>query len=88
LVRQILGAVAQFEKAALVAKLAAARKRTGRMGGKKPLTLTRPDVAARAAALANNGIPLRTIAARLPDEGLTTPSGKPYGPSAIARMLR
>ena len=34
LIRQILGAVAQFEKAALVSRLAAARKRLGRPGGK------------------------------------------------------
>jgi hypothetical protein len=41
LVRQVLGAIAQFEKASSVAKLAAARKRKrereGRCEGRKPL---------------------------------------------------
>lgn len=45
LVRQVLGAIAQFEKASVVAKLAAARKRkrerVGRCEGRKPLSVTR-----------------------------------------------
>jgi len=44
LVRQVLGAIAQFEKASAVAKLAAARKRKrerdGRCEGRKPLSVT------------------------------------------------
>ena len=44
LVRQVLGAISQFEKASAVAKLAAARKRTrereGRCEGRKPLSET------------------------------------------------
>ena len=44
LVRQVLGAIAQFEKASAVAKLAAARKRKrereGRCEGRKPLSQT------------------------------------------------
>ena len=44
LVRQVLGAIAQFEKASSVAKLAAARKRKrereGRCEGRKPLSET------------------------------------------------
>ena len=50
LVRQVLGAIAQFEKASLVAKLKAARERkrkaTGRCEGNKPLSETRPEVVA------------------------------------------
>jgi DNA invertase Pin-like site-specific DNA recombinase len=40
LVRQVLGAISQFEKASAVAKLAAARKREqeGRCEGRKPLS--------------------------------------------------
>ena len=42
LVRQVMGAMAQFEKASSVAKLAAARKRKrepeGRCEGRKPLS--------------------------------------------------
>lgn len=48
LVRQVLGAIAQFEKASAVAKLAAARKRKrkreGRCEGRKPLSETRPQL--------------------------------------------
>jgi DNA invertase Pin-like site-specific DNA recombinase len=55
LVRQVLGAIAQFEKAALVAKLAAARKRkrvaNGKCEGRKSLSETRPEVVALAKAL-------------------------------------
>ena len=47
LVRQVLGAISQFEKASAVAKLAAARKRKrerdGRCEGRKPLSETKPS---------------------------------------------
>ena len=55
LVRQVLGAIAQFEKASSVAKLAAARKRKrereGQCEGRKPLSETRPEVVALARGL-------------------------------------
>ena len=55
LVRQVLGAIAQFEKAGLVAKLAAARKRkrvaNGKCEGRKSLTETNPEAMALAKAL-------------------------------------
>src|SRR4029078_10940658 len=55
LVRQVLGAIAQFEKASAVANLAAARKRkrdrVGRCEGRKPLSETRPEVVALARKL-------------------------------------
>ena len=55
LVRQVLGAIAQFERASAVAKLAAARKRKhereGRGEGRKPLRETRPVVVALARRL-------------------------------------
>src|SRR3954469_21256896 len=48
LVRQVLGAIAQFEKANLVAKLKAARDRkrlaTGKCGGRKSHAESRPEV--------------------------------------------
>jgi DNA invertase Pin-like site-specific DNA recombinase len=89
LIRQILGSVAQFEKAALVSRLSAARKRLGKPGGKTPLATTRPDVAERVTALrsAEPTITLRAISATLEAEGFVTPNGKAYGPSAIARLL-
>jgi DNA invertase Pin-like site-specific DNA recombinase len=56
LIRQTLGAVAQFEKAALVSRLAAARKRLGRPGGKTPLTKTRPELERRPIRLNRMGL--------------------------------
>src|SRR5215510_4272171 len=55
LVRQVLGAIAQFEKASSVAKLAAARKRKrereGRCEGRRSLSETRPELVALARKL-------------------------------------
>jgi DNA invertase Pin-like site-specific DNA recombinase len=89
LIRQILGAVAQFEKAALVSRLAAARKRLGKPGGKPSLTKTRPELASRVRQLRTNdpNLTLRALASCLAAEGYLTPNGKPYGPSGIARIL-
>ena len=56
LVRQVLGAVAQFEKATTVAKLAAARKRkrlaNGKCEGRKRLAEANPEAVALAKRLA------------------------------------
>ena len=88
MVRQILGAVAQFEKAALVAKLTAARRRTGRMGGQASLEKMRPDTVRRMRELRAEypTAGLRAIASWLETEGHVTPSGKPYNPAQIARI--
>jgi DNA invertase Pin-like site-specific DNA recombinase len=88
MVRQILGAVAQFEKAALVAKLKAARQRkkakTGKCSGRKGLGELRPEhVAAAQGAIGS----LRTISAALAGQGILASSGKPYAASAIKSML-
>ena len=59
LVRQVLGAIAQFDKASTVAKLAAARKRkreaTGKCEGRKSLGELHPDVVALARHLRRRG---------------------------------
>lgn len=92
LVRQVLGAIAQFEKASLVAKLRAARDRkrekTGKkVGGRKSYLEQRPEVVARAVAL--RALPsLRAISAAMADEGYLTPTGKAYGAMAVRSMLR
>ena len=56
LIRQVLGAVSQFEKAALVAKLRAARERkkreTGKCGGRRSVTEANPATVALAKKLA------------------------------------
>src|SRR4051794_9623519 len=94
MVRQILGAVAQFEKAALVQKLRHARERkraeTGRCEGRKPV----PEAVVREAKRLARVNPkthekrsLRQIAAKLARLGYLAPSKKPYEPTSIKRML-
>ena len=96
MLRQILGAVAQFEKAALVAKLKGARDRkrreTGKCGGRKSYAEMSPETVALAKRLARyptNGRKrsLRDVAADLAEQGHTSRAGTPYGAAAIARML-
>jgi DNA invertase Pin-like site-specific DNA recombinase len=90
LVRQVLGAIHQFEKASLVAKLKAARARkrkaTGRCEGNKPLAETRPDVVAAARELSAT-MSYRQISAALAERGLLTRNGKPFAASQIQRIL-
>lgn len=89
LVRQVLGAVAEFEKASLVAKLKGARDRRSaelgrRIEGRKPVPA---QVVAEAHRLAP-GRSLRQVAAALAEQGHVAPGGKPYGAGSIAAMLR
>ena len=79
LVRQVLGAISQFEKASAVAKLAAARKRKrereGRCEGRKPLSETKPEVVALARKLRRRKpkrgqLSLREVAKILAAQGL------------------
>src|SRR5262249_22074965 len=69
LVRQVLGAIAQFEKTSLVAKLKAARERkkvaTGKCGGRRSYSEARPEVVALARELSAGGMSLRRISATL-----------------------
>jgi hypothetical protein len=78
-VRQVLGAVAQFEKATTVAKLAAARKRkrlaNGKCEGRKSLAETRPEAVALAKALGRRKpkggkMSLRAVSAAMAGSGL------------------
>lgn len=97
MVRQILGAVSQFEKAMLVARLKGARDRKraakGKCGGRKSHAEAHPDVVklARGLRWANKRMretrTLREISAELAKAGHLARSGKPYGPSAILSML-
>jgi DNA invertase Pin-like site-specific DNA recombinase len=91
LVRQVLGAIAQFEKATLVAKLRAARERKKQGGakceGRKSIAEKRPEVVRDAIAVADGGASLRHVSAVLATLGHLTPNGKPYSPSAVRRML-
>jgi DNA invertase Pin-like site-specific DNA recombinase len=91
MVRQVLGAVSQFEKAGLVAKLTAARKaRTDKgekCGGRKSLIERDPVAVALARRLAKQGKTLRAIASELAAAGHLSASGKPYAATAIMRMV-
>src|SRR5882762_6022559 len=75
LVRQVLGAIAQFEKASLVAKLKAARDRkkaaTGKCEGRKTYAERDPELvkAAKALAAQRPRLSLRQIAASLAEQG-------------------
>src|SRR6476660_5465713 len=81
LVRQVLGAIAQFEKASSVAKLAAARKRKrereGRCEGRKPLSETRPEVVTLARPKGGQ-LSLRGVSKELAARGFLNELGKPY----------
>jgi len=94
LVQQILGAVSQFEKAAIVGKLRHAREAkraaTGRCEGRKPV----PDVVVREARRLARKSPttgkrrsLRAIAAELASLGHVGPSGAPYHAGSVRHML-
>jgi DNA invertase Pin-like site-specific DNA recombinase len=97
LVRQVLGAVAEFEKTTLVAKLAAARRRkrvaTGeKVEGRKSHAELRPDVVKLAKALARKkpkggSLSLRAIAAELAAQGFLNERGKAFNPKSVAAML-
>ena len=96
LIRQILGAVSQFEKAMLVAKLKGARDRkkaeTGKCGGRKSYAERDAAMVAMAKKLARYPVKgrkrsLREIAAELEAGGHKTMNGKQFAATAIARMI-
>jgi DNA invertase Pin-like site-specific DNA recombinase len=103
LIRQILGAVAQFDKAMTVAKLRGARERKrrktgGKVEGRKSLTETAPEAVALARKLNEQRprLSLRQISTELAAAGFISykgkgdkrPGGKPYSASAVASMLK
>src|ERR1700733_7236169 len=97
LVRQVLGAIAQFDKTSLVAKLAGARRRkriaTGqKVEGRKSHAEERPKTVALAKALRRRKpkagrLSLRAISAELAAQGHLNEHGKPFNPNSIASML-
>ena len=91
LVRQVLGAISQFEKASLVAKLKAARDRKkaagGWSGGRYGYKREAPEAVAAARELRAQGLSLRAISAALAERGFLTSGGKPYGAPSIAKMV-
>lgn len=98
MVRQILGAVAEFEKANLVAKLKGARDRKSvqagkRIEGRKGYDDTNPELVREAKRLARRNPKtgktrsLREIATELAGLGHVTGSGKPFSASQVQRLL-
>src|SRR5215217_2876151 len=97
LIRQVLGAVSQFEKAMVVAKLKGARDRKRATGvkveGRKSYAEHDADLVRLAKRLHRYPIngrrrSLRDVSKALAASGYLASSGKPYGAAAIARMVR
>jgi DNA invertase Pin-like site-specific DNA recombinase len=99
LIRQVLGAVAQFEKSVLVLKLRAARqrqrRRTGRCEGRKPFG-TRPGESVTLERIMElrrkpKGRPRLSVAAIanvLNEEGRSTRTGRPWAPGTVHAILQ
>jgi DNA invertase Pin-like site-specific DNA recombinase len=91
LVRQVLDAIHQFEKASLVAKLKAARDRQkadkGKCEGRRSYSEARPEVVEMAKQMSAQRMSLRKISAALAEQGHLTSGGKPYVASAVQAML-
>jgi DNA invertase Pin-like site-specific DNA recombinase len=98
MVRQILGAVAEFEKANLVAKLKGARDRVSatkgkRIEGRKGYDDINPELVREAKRLARKSPKtgktrsLREISAELAELGYRTASGNTFSASQIQRLI-
>jgi hypothetical protein len=89
-VRQVLGAIAEFDKAITVAKLRGARERkraaNGKCEGRKSHAERSPKLVAAAKRLhrlrpKGGRRSLRTIAAELATAGFLNANGRPFAPS-------
>lgn len=98
LIRQILGAVSEFDRCCVVAKLAGARRRIrqseGRCEGRKPFGTREgeADTLRRIRDLARkpkgqDRLSLANIAAKLNAEGRPTRSGKPWAAGTVRGIL-
>ncbi|MEY9983420.1 DNA invertase Pin-like site-specific DNA recombinase [Bradyrhizobium yuanmingense] len=96
LVRQVLGAIAQFEKATTVAKLRAARQRkheaVGKVEGRKSWAELNPELVAAAKRLRRRSPKghqrsLRDVADELAKLGFTNERGVRFSASSIASMV-
>ena len=93
LVRQMMGAVAQYEKSQIVLKLRGARLRkkakTGRCEGRKPFGFFEgeAEVVDRIKALRAEGLGYDRLAARLNDAHIPTRTGRPWHGVVVNRIL-
>ena len=99
LVRQILGAIAQYDRSVTVLKLRAARQRirraVGRCEGVKPFGFYPEEAPAlerlqslRRKRKGSRRLTLRAIAAELNAEGVATRSGKPWAAATVYGILK
>ena len=88
MVRQILGAVSQFQKAELVAKLKAARERTGHLGGPDRYPEEVVKLAKRLAKRrTKRKLSLRKIGERLAEAGHLNAREQPFAAQSIKNMI-
>jgi DNA invertase Pin-like site-specific DNA recombinase len=96
LVRQVLGAISEFDKAMTVAKLRGARERkrrdAGKCEGRKSHAELRPDLVALAKRLNRHKpkggrMSLRAISAELAARGYLNENGRPFAAASIKSML-
>jgi len=92
LYRQLMGAIAEYDRAMLVLKLRAARVRKGTPGGRYPFGRDprRPDEADTLkliVALRAEGLNRSAITRRLNDEGRKSRDGKRWQPRVVDRIL-
>ena len=95
LVRQVLGAIAEFDKAMTVAKLRGARERKRKAAGKWRAARATPSVRPRPSPSPRSSTAIPATAGAGPsadiggvgEKGFLASSGKPYGAAAVARML-
>jgi DNA invertase Pin-like site-specific DNA recombinase len=92
MMRQIFGAVAQYEKSSIVGKLRSARERikakTGRCEGRKPYGFCpgESEIRDRIRAMRKSGSTLQAICATLNNEGVKTRFGRQWLPMVVARI--
>jgi DNA invertase Pin-like site-specific DNA recombinase len=97
LIRQVLGAVAEFDKAMIVTKLRVARERkraaNGKCEGRKSFAEAKPEVVAlakrlrRASPKTGERRSLRRISAELASAGHLNRLGAPFNPRSVRSMI-
>ena len=96
LVRQVLGAISEFDKAMTVAKLRGARERkrreTGKCEGRKNHAERNPELVALVKRLRRQKpkggrMSLRAISAELAARGFLNERGKPFSAASVNSML-
>ena len=93
LVRQIFGAIAEYDRAMVVLKLRGARQRKrtreGRCEGRKPFGHTESErtAMARMTALRGSGLRCSDVAATMTSEGWPTRSGGPWCGGTVSKIL-